>query len=148
MGQIPGQIGLMTAREIADRYVLNEPDRFYHGTNISARAASGGVRLASGAQAAPETDEQFYERKRTESRSRTVGGTPTSRNLRGRSLSDDIAARGVQNPIALGHEEGTGRPDFIAEGHHRLGLMLHLNANQLLPVEHVRSVGEAQGLRY
>jgi hypothetical protein len=88
-----------------------------------------------GEWAQPETDEQLYARKYAESRAPKRGGATTT--------FSSIAEEGVRMPIALGHEEGTGRPDFVAGGHHRIAVMNHLNADQLLPVVHVRSVGEA-----
>jgi hypothetical protein len=85
--------------------------------------------------AQPETDEQLYARKYAETRAPKRQGETTT--------FSSIAMEGVHTPVALGHEEGTGRPDFVAGGHHRLAVMQHLNADQLLPVVHVRSVGEA-----
>lgn len=100
-----------------------------------------------GPWAQPETDEQMYARKLSEAtntkRGKVVG---VGRTQSIPTLTEDIKSHGVQTPIALGHEAGTGRPDFVAGGHHRLAVMQHLNPDQLLPVVHVRSVGEAAGL--
>lgn len=91
-----------------------------------------------GEWAKPETDEQLYARKYAESRAPKRGG--------GTTTFSSIADEGVKTPVALGHEEGTGRPPFVAGGHHRIAVMRNLNPDQYMPVVHVRSVGEAQGL--
>lgn len=177
-GRDPHQLPMfMSAREITSSYTPNQPDRLFHGTDISVGVARG-VRLNAGTDpragewtgrdartdqvvnnfvadkrgqyhpqrptnidlkgewAKPETDEQLYARKYAESRAPKRGG--------GTTTFSSIAEEGVHNPVALGHEEGTGRPDFVAGGHHRIAVMSHLNPDQLMPVMHVRSVGEAQ----
>jgi hypothetical protein len=103
-----------------------------------------GFRDLRGPWAHPETDEQMYQRKLDEAtntkRGKVVG--------RGRvvslpTLTEDIKAKGVTHPIALGqHESPSGRPS-IAGGHHRVAVMQHLNPDQLLPVVHVKDVTEA-----
>jgi hypothetical protein len=176
----PGQLPMfMTANEITSQYRPNEPDRLFHGTDVSVSRASGvrfnggtdpragewtgrdartdgvinnfaadprgnyhpqrptGVDL-KGEWAKPETDEQMYARKYQESRNPKPGG--------GTTTFSSIALEGVKTPVALGHEEGTGRPPFVAGGHHRIAVMRNLNPDQYMPVIHVRSVGEAQGL--
>jgi hypothetical protein len=182
----------MTAREITESYRPNEPDRLFHGTNISVSSARG-VRLPGGPDpragewtgrdartdevinefaqdprgnyhprrptnidlkgswAQPETDEQMYARKLNEAQTQKRGEVIGRGRVRSiPTLAEDIAAKGVQNPIALGHQEGFLHPGtehkFVAGGHHRIAVMSHLNPDQLMPVVHVRSVGEAQGL--
>ena len=102
-------------------------------------------------KAQPETDEQLYARKLSEAsntkRGRVVG---VGRVKSIPTLTEDIRQHGVQTPIALGHQEGLFDPEkehrFVAGGHHRIAVMAHLNPDQYLPVQHVRSVGEAQSL--
>lgn len=99
-------------------------------------------------KAEAETDEQVYDRKRAESdqkRGKVVG---RGRTVSIPTLREDVAAHGVQKPIALGqHESPSGRLS-LAGGHHRLALMQHLNPDQLLPVIHVKDVNEANESGY
>jgi hypothetical protein len=104
-----------------------------------------------GPWAQPETDEQMYSRKlheaNTTKRAKVVG---VNRTKSLPSLTEDIRTSGVQNPIALGHQEGYLHEGtehrFVAGGHHRVAVMQHLNPDQLLPVVHVTGVSEAQSL--
>jgi hypothetical protein len=60
-----------------------------------------------GPWAEPETDEQFWGRKRAESqRAITKSGMPTTTRRGGKSLESSIKAEGVKTPIALGHQQG------------------------------------------
>ena len=166
----------MSAREILATHDPNEPDRFYHGTDISVSRASGGVlrnlgpdpREGQGTyrtsrtdgasnlmnigpradadrragrevkpyyrgftdrkeRAAPETDDQLWQRKLAES---TKSG-----------LTQGIRERGVEMPVMLATEtQGRmGKPN-IAGGHHRVAVMNNLNPDQLMPVMPVNHV--------
>lgn len=99
-------------------------------------------------KAEAETDEQMYDRKRAETHQKRAKVTGVGRTRSIPTLHEDIAAHGVQQPIALGqHESPSGRPS-IAGGHHRLAAMQHLNPDQLLPVVHVKDVIEANASGY
>ena len=129
--------------EVANNFVADNRGNYHpqRPTNIDLK----------GPWAQPETDEQMYARKLHEAdttkRAKVVGVNRT-RSLP--SLTEDIRQHGVQNPIALGHQEGLFDPHkehrFVAGGHHRVAVMNHLNPDQLLPVIHVTGVSEAQSL--
>ena len=126
----------MSAREIMSTHDPNEPDRFFHGTEVSVSRASS-YKLSSGEYATPETDEQLYSRKLAETKHRdpvTQGaGVPT--------FFGRIRQEGVQMPIMLSTETKgrTGKPN-VAGGHHRLAVMANLNSDQLMPVMPVNNV--------
>ena len=134
-GHTDPRAGEWTGRDARTDEVVNnfvaDPRGNYHPqrpTNIPIK----------GEWAKPETDEQLYERKYQESRRPKPGG--------GTTTFSSIALEGVHTPVALGHQEEVGREPFIAGGHHRIAVMRNLNPDQYLPVMHVRSVGEAQGM--
>ena len=91
-----------------------------------------------GEWAKPETDEQLYARKYSESRA------PKQVEARRRSPRSPWRACTHRSPSAT--RKALVRPDFVAGGHHRIAVMRNLNPDQYMPVMHVRSVGEAQGL--
>jgi hypothetical protein len=115
----------MSAREIMATHDPNQPDRFFHGTDVSVSRASSYKR--GDEYVPPETNDQLYQRKLGEA------------NKSG--LTDDLRTHGVNMPIMLATETqgASGKPN-VAGGHHRLAAMSHLNPDQLLPVMPVNHV--------
>jgi hypothetical protein len=164
----------MSAREIQSEYAPNQPDRLYHGTDISVARATG-VRLM---HPDPRAGEQTARTSRTDQspnymRAGEPGvysrpshplqgdyahpetddqvyqrklGESQRRNSGQPSLQDRIKSQGVLNPIALGELRNAGGKKMIAGGHHRVAVMAHLSPDQLLPVVPVAHVVEAKTL--
>lgn len=165
----------MSAREITSNYAPNQPDRFYHGTEISVVRASG-VRLqhpdpralektartsrTDGSPNYMRADEpgvytrsthalqgEYAHPETDEQLYQRKLGEAQRRSSGGRSLQDRIKSEGVLTPVALGELTNAAGKPMIAGGHHRLAVMSHLNPDQLMPVMPVAHVLEAKALK-
>jgi len=64
--------------------------------------------------------------------------------LRGGSMYDSIAEKGVLGPIRLGRQVGEqGKPQIVG-GHHRLAAATDIDENRLVPVLHDETIWDAQ----
>ena len=111
----------MSAREIRSQYQALDGDR---------ETDSDGWR---------ESDDDLFDRKYEESYA--------TKHLNGDYLADHIAEHGVENPVSLQADPlNTGsfdKPEILG-GHHRIAVMETSRPDDLMPVEHYHSVGEAR----
>jgi hypothetical protein len=141
----------MSAREIQAKYQPLDADRGgQNGSNDWTTLSSGGGeyptarswgghhtrRTSTGGSKyykrteGPETDEALWERKAEEADDY--------------GLANEIREEGVQHPVSLGREMGSmGKPQIVG-GHHRIAVMAEEAPDELMPVLHFQSFGQAR----
>ena len=113
----------MTAREITSQYQPADGDRLtkWHGQH----------------EYRPETDDEMWSRKGVEATNdRVIVGHP--------SLTAALVADGVKAPIPLGREIGRSGKPQVAGGQHRIAAMMDNKPDELMPVVHHTSIGQAK----
>jgi hypothetical protein len=87
-----------------------------------------------------ESDEELWERKAGEADMYAAHGYAAKHRdppERGEpTLYEDIAAKGVSHPVALGTQVGSQGKPQITGGHHRIAVMRDVAPHNLLPVLH------------
>jgi len=152
-GPGPGQLPMfMSARDIQHQYQPLDADRLggYEdehanphttwsssgGNNPTQRNWRGETRRSQGGSKmhdrypALESDQELWNRKAEE-----AGDY---------GLHEDIMEHGVQKPVSLGQQFGnSGKPQVVG-GHHRIAVMGEESPDELMPVLHFKSFGDAR----
>ena len=113
----------MSAREVRASYQASDWDRM--------------KTHPQGEPSRMETDDEVYDRKLVESRSKDWG-----------YLHKSIAAEGVHRPVHLSAQFGSqGKPE-VGEGHHRVAAAMDIDPDRLMPVLHHEDMGSLANYAY
>ena len=128
-----------SAREIMTGWRAHEGDRRFVDSTVSAGGKRGfGV----------ETDTQMWDRKLSEASNKGYAQV----HQYGSTLVEHLSSGGDMSPIPLSHlpnpvDKDTDPRPMVAGGQHRIASMMHLNPDQLLPVEHHESILHAKATK-